>query len=62
MKRIEQWKRQYFNSFEKDDASKKNYLELKRKEQDIENEFNSTWNDLESNERKREEKEERIVK
>ena len=48
MKRIEQWKRQYFNSFEKDDASKKNYLELKRKEQDIENEFNSTWNDLES--------------
>ena len=48
LKRIEQWKRQYFNSFEKDDASKKNYLELKRKEQDIENEFNSTWNDLES--------------
>ena len=37
LKRIGQWKRQYFNSFEKDDANKKHYLELKKKEQNIEN-------------------------
>lgn len=48
LKRIGQWKRQYFNSFEKDDANKKHYLEVKKKEQDIENEFNLIWDKLES--------------
>ena len=48
LKRIGQWKRQYFNSFEKDDANKKHYLELKKKEQNIENEFNLIWDKLEN--------------
>lgn len=48
LKRIGQWKRQYFSSFEKDDANKKHYLELKKKEQNIENEFNSIWDNLEN--------------
>ena len=48
LKRIGQWKRQYFNSFEKDDANKKHYLEVKKKEKDIENEFNLIWDKLES--------------
>lgn len=48
LKRIGQWKRQYFNSFEKDYANKKHYLELKKEEQSIENKFNSIWNNLEN--------------
>lgn len=48
LKRIGQWKRQYFSSFDKDDANKKHYLELKKKEQNIENEFNSIWDNLEN--------------
>lgn len=48
LKRIGQWKRQYFSSFEKDDINKKHYLELKKKEQNIENEFNSIWDDLDN--------------
>ena len=48
LKRIGQWKRQYVSSFEKDDANKKHYLELKKKEQNIENEFNSIWDNLEN--------------
>ena len=48
LKRIGQWKRQYFNSFENDEANKKHYLELKKKEQNIENEFNLIWDELEN--------------
>lgn len=48
LKRIGQWKRQYVSSFEKDDADKKHYLELKKKEQNIENEFHSIWDNLEN--------------
>ncbi|MDE7445019.1 MAG: hypothetical protein K2N15_04835 [Lachnospiraceae bacterium] len=48
LKRIGQWKRQYFSCFEKDDANKKHYLELKNRKQDIENEFNSIWDNLEN--------------
>jgi len=40
LKRIGQWKKQYFNAFEKDDTSKNRYLELKKEEQDIANELN----------------------
>lgn len=46
LKRIGQWKRQYFSSFESDDANKKNFIELKKKEQNIENEFNLVWDNL----------------
>lgn len=46
LKRIGQWKRQYFSSFEKDGANKNHYLELKKKEKDFENEFNSIWDNL----------------
>ena len=48
LKRIGQWKRQYFSCFEKDDANKKHYLELKNRKQDIENEFNLIWDNLEN--------------
>lgn len=48
LKKIGQWKKQYFSFFEKDDANRKHYLELKKKEQNIENEFNLIWDNLEN--------------
>ncbi|MDE7178467.1 MAG: hypothetical protein K2O59_11705 [Lachnospiraceae bacterium] len=56
LKRIGQWKRQYFSHFEKDDANKKHYLELQKSKQDIENELNSIWDNWENimKERRRE--------
>ena len=48
LKRIGQWKKQYFSSFEKDEVNKKYYFELKKKEQNIDNEFNSIWDNLEN--------------
>lgn len=46
LKRIGQWKRHYLIPFEKDDVTKKRYYELKKKRQNIENEFDSVWTNL----------------
>lgn len=48
LKKVGQWKKQYLLYFEKDDVRKKHYLELKRKKQNVESEYNVIWANLEN--------------
>ena len=48
LKKIGQWKKQFFVKFDNDDTEKKHYLELKSKKQDVESEFNEIWDNLDN--------------